>query len=188
DTRQLPEGGHHDPLNATGLPRLLAATLKHAQTAGQIRLDQDARQLWHDAYHQLARPHPGALGQITARAEAHTIRLAVIYALADGKHQISPQHLNAAVALHDYATRSAAWALHGATGQPLAERCGPELGGPPAGGDLGDGRSVGCLEGAESVIDLAGGLVVFEGVADLAAGQAGGVGFQSRPGRTIAVR
>ncbi|MGH2841295.1 MAG: DUF3987 domain-containing protein [Solirubrobacteraceae bacterium] len=120
--RLLPEGGDHDPLNATGLPRLLTATLKHAHTAGQIRLDPDARQLWHDAYHQLARPHPGALGQITARAEAHTIRLALLYALADGKHQIGPPHLNAAVALHDYATRSAAWALHGATGQPLAEQ------------------------------------------------------------------
>ena len=53
---------------------------------------------------------------------------------------------------------------------------GPELRGPAAGGDLGDGRSTGCLEGAERVIDLAGGLVVLEGVADLAAGQAGRVG------------
>ena len=38
-------------------------------------------------------PLPGVLGQITARAEAHTIRLALIYALADGKQQIGPQHL-----------------------------------------------------------------------------------------------
>jgi len=41
--RLLPEGGHHDPLHNTGLTRLLAATLKHAQTAGDIRLDPDAR-------------------------------------------------------------------------------------------------------------------------------------------------
>ena len=39
-----------------------------------------------------------------------------------------------------------------------------------------DGRATGGLECAERVIDLAGGLVVLEGVADLAAGQAGGVG------------
>ena len=50
---------------------------------------------------------------------------------------------------------------------------GPELRRAPAGGDLGDGRSAGCLEGAESVVELSGGLVVLEGVADLAAGQAG---------------
>jgi hypothetical protein len=131
--RLLPEGGDHDPLNATGLPRLLAATLKHAQTAGQIRLDADARELWHRAYQQLSQPHDGIVGQITARAEAHTIRLALIYALADGAKQISPPHLHAALALHDYATRSAAWALTGATGQPLAEQIHTALRHSPAG-------------------------------------------------------
>lgn len=53
---------------------------------------------------------------------------------------------------------------------------GPELCGAPAGSDLGDGRSAGGLQGAERVIESAGGLVVLEGVADLAAGQAGRVG------------
>jgi hypothetical protein len=131
--RLLPEGGHHDPLHGTGLTRLLAATLKHAQTAGRISLDHDARALWHDAYRQLAHPLPGVLGQITARAEAHTIRLALLYALADGKRQISPPHLQAALALHDYAARSAAWALNGATGQPLAEQIHAALQANPAG-------------------------------------------------------
>jgi hypothetical protein len=131
--RLLPEGGHHNPLHRTGLTRLLATTLKHAQTAGQIRLDQDARELWHDAYRQLARPLPGVLGQITARAEAHTIRLALLYTLADAKQHIGPQHLDAALALHDYAARSAAWALHGATGQPLAEQIHTALQAHPAG-------------------------------------------------------
>jgi hypothetical protein len=131
--RLLPEGGHHDPLADTGLPRLLTATLKHAQTAGQIRLDTDARELWHHAYQQLAQPRDGIVGQITARAEAHTIRLALIYALADGAKQIGPQHLHAALALHDYATRSADWALTGATGQPLAEQIHTALRHTPAG-------------------------------------------------------
>lgn len=131
--RLLPEGGHHDPLHGTGLTRLLTATLKHAQTAGQIRLDPDAREHWHDAYHQLARPLPGVLGQITARAEAHTIRLALLYALADGKQHIAPQHLQAALALHDYATRSASWALKGTTGEPLAEQIHAALRQNPAG-------------------------------------------------------
>jgi hypothetical protein len=131
--RLLPEGGHHDPLHETGLSRLLTAALKHAQTAGQLRLDKDARERWHDAYRHLARPHPGILGQITARAEAHTIRLALTYALADGQRQISPPHLKAALALHDYAARSAAWALNGATGQPLAEQIHSALKANPAG-------------------------------------------------------
>lgn len=50
---------------------------------------------------------------------------------------------------------------------------GPELCGAAAGGDLGDGRSAGASEGSEVVVELAGGLVVFEGVADLASGQPG---------------
>jgi hypothetical protein len=131
--RLLPEGGHHDPLGGTGLTGLLAATLKHAQTAGQVRLDPDARELWHDVYRQLAQPHDGIVGQITARAEAHTIRLALLYALADGQQQIAPQHLQAAIALHDYAARSADWALHGTTGQPLAEQIHAALTTNPAG-------------------------------------------------------
>jgi hypothetical protein len=131
--RLLPEGGHHDPLADTGLTGLLAATLKHAQTAGDVRLNPAARELWHDAYRQLARPVPGVLGQITARAEAHTIRLALLYTLADGQRHIGPQHLTAALALHDYAARSAAWALSGATGRPLAEQIHAALQAHPAG-------------------------------------------------------
>jgi hypothetical protein len=121
--RLLPEGGNPDPLAGTGLDRLLAATLKHAQTAGEVRLDPAARELWHQVYHQLAEQQPGGIvGQITARAEAHTIRLALLYALTNGQQRITPPHLTAALALHDYAARSAAWALTGATGQPLAEQ------------------------------------------------------------------
>lgn len=131
--RLLPEGGHHDPLAGTGLDRLLAAAVQHARNAGQLRLDAEARELWHRVYQQLAEPQPGIVGQITARAEAHTIRLALIYALADSAKQISPQHLHAALALHDYAARSAGWALTGATGQPLAEQIHAALTANPAG-------------------------------------------------------
>ena len=94
----------------------------HART-GQVRLDADARELWHHAYRKLAtEPHDGIVAQITARAEAHVIRLALLYTLTDGQRQINTAHLTAALALQDYAARSAAWALTGATGDPLAEQ------------------------------------------------------------------
>lgn len=121
--RLLPEGGDPDPLRDTGLDRLLAAALRQARTAEQIRLDPDARELWHHAYRELAtEPTDRIVAQITARAEAHTIRLALIYTLTDGQRQIGVSHLTAALALQNYAARSAAWALTGATGQPLAEQ------------------------------------------------------------------
>jgi hypothetical protein len=132
--RLLPEGGQHDPLAGTGLPRLLAATLKHARGVGQVSLDDPAREQWHHAYRRLAtQPADGIVGQITARAEAHVIRLALLYALADGQSQIRPPHLTAALALHDYAIRSAAWALTGATGEPLAEQIHAALQAHPGG-------------------------------------------------------
>jgi hypothetical protein len=121
--RLLPDGGHPDPLHGTGLDRLLAAALRQARTAGQIQLDDHARELWHHAYRKLANEPPNTIvAQVTARAEAHIIRLALLYALTDGKRQISAPHLQAALALQDYAARSAAWALTGATGNPLAEQ------------------------------------------------------------------
>jgi len=117
-----------------GLDRLLAGALKQARTAGNVQLAPDARELWHHAYRKLAaEPHDQIVAQITARAEAHVIRLALIYALADGQRQISSQHLQAALALQNYAARSAAWALTGATGQPLAEQIHATLRQHPAG-------------------------------------------------------
>ncbi|MGO9751323.1 MAG: hypothetical protein ACLP22_07400 [Solirubrobacteraceae bacterium] len=118
--RLLPEGGDPDPLHGTGLDRRLASTLAAARNAGQIRLSDDAREHWHHAYQQLAEPASGIAGAISARAEAHSIRLALLYALLDTESQIGPAHLNAALALWDYAKRSATWALERTSGDPLA--------------------------------------------------------------------
>ena len=119
--RLLPEGGDPNPLKDTGLARYLASTLKHARTTGQVKLAQDTRELWWHTYPQLTQPADGLTGQLTARAEAHVIRLALIYALLDATNTIRPEHLNAALALWDYAHRSAAWAINHTTGDPLAE-------------------------------------------------------------------
>jgi hypothetical protein len=119
--RLLPEGGDPDPLKGTGLSRYLTSVLKHAHTAGKVTLTPDARELWWHTYPQLTQPGDGLLGQLTARAEAHVIRLALLYALLDGQKTIQPDHLRAALALWDYAERSAAWALGQTAGNPLAE-------------------------------------------------------------------
>jgi hypothetical protein len=122
-TRLLPEGGANDPLAGTGLLRLLSAAIEHARTAGRLTFDPAARELWHHAYIELAHARqPGIAGAICARAEAHTIRLALIYALSDGERTIKTEHLQAALALWDYAARSATWTLQGATGDQLAEQ------------------------------------------------------------------
>jgi hypothetical protein len=120
--RLLPEGGDPDPLHHTGLDHRLAKALQAARRTGQLRLSSRARHAWADAYQQLAEPQPGIAGAISARAEAHTIRLALIYTLLDTARQNQPEHLNAALALWDYTLRSATWALERTTANPLAHQ------------------------------------------------------------------
>jgi hypothetical protein len=120
--RLLPEGGQADPLKGTGLDARLQRTLTTAKHAGQLRLCPRARRAWTDAYRQLAEPQPGIAGAIAARAEAHTIRLALLYALIDGEREIQPAHLVAALSLWRYAQNSAIWALEHSTGDPLAQQ------------------------------------------------------------------
>ena len=120
--RLLPEGGDPDPLKRTGLDRRLTTTLSTAQRAGQLRLSARARHTWADAYQRLAQPQAGIAGAISARAEAHTIRLALLYTLLDNTRQIQPAHLTAALALWDYVQRSATWALERTAGDPLARQ------------------------------------------------------------------
>jgi hypothetical protein len=78
---------------------------------------------WRDIYTRLAtEPDDGIAGALCARAEAHVLRLAMLYALLDGQPTIRTAHLRSGLALWDYAARSAAWATGGATGDPLAEQ------------------------------------------------------------------
>lgn len=120
-TRLLPDGGHPDPIAGTGLDRQLALAIAAARDTGHLAMTPHGRTLWHRAYQQLAEPQAGLAGQLTARAEAHVIRLALIYALLDRAAAIGPEHVHAALALHHYAARSTAWALEPDTGDPIAE-------------------------------------------------------------------
>jgi hypothetical protein len=120
--RLLPEGGSPDPLAGTGMAEQLGTNLAAARHAGQVTLDIAAALEWRDIYARLAhQPDDGIAGALSARAEAHVLRLAMLYALADGQTTIRTGHLRSGLALWDYAARSAAWATRSATGDPLGE-------------------------------------------------------------------
>ena len=122
-TQLLPEGGARNPLAKTGCKDRLAEALEHARGAGELRLHSSAKRHWRGTYKEMSkRSVEGVTGALTARAEAHSIRLALIYALLDGASSIRVEHLQAAFALWGYAARSAVWALPDATGDPLAEQ------------------------------------------------------------------
>ncbi|MBV9942057.1 MAG: hypothetical protein JO262_08025 [Solirubrobacterales bacterium] len=107
-------------LRSYPLPRQRAQT--RADGRASDTRPRRPRELWWNTYPHLTQPGDGLAGQVLARAEAHTIRLALIYALLDAQRHIQPTHLQAALALWDYAVRSATWARGQATGDPLAEQ------------------------------------------------------------------
>ena len=80
-----------------------------------------AYRLWVAVYPALSDDQPGLLGTITARGEAQTIRLGMIYALLDHKDQIDEAHLKGALAVWEYCEASAARIFGGALGDPVAD-------------------------------------------------------------------
>ena len=63
--------------------------------------------MWETIYCDLnERFLPGAIGQLAARAEAHIVRLALLYALTGRSSSIGLDHLSAALSLWDCAEES----------------------------------------------------------------------------------
>ena len=77
--------------------------------------------IWRDAYEDLSEGKPGLTGAVTSRAEAQTLRLALIYALLDGADDIHDVHLNAGLAVWRYCEQSVAVIFGTSIGDPLAD-------------------------------------------------------------------
>ena len=108
--RSLPGGGNIGVLNPF-IDRLKAIILK-AKGIGEVKRDADAERLWCEVYPSLkvsgdSIPH-------TDRARPYVLRLSLLFAIADGEKVIRKPHLQAALAVWDYCSGSAA-TLFGAT-------------------------------------------------------------------------
>src|SRR5262249_48216784 len=92
--------------------------------AGSIRITmtEGARELWCAVYSALSEGKAGLFGAVVARGEAQTVRLAMIYALLDGKQAIDVPHLEAALAFWEYAEASAERIFGERLGNPVADR------------------------------------------------------------------
>jgi hypothetical protein len=132
-SKELPHGGNLEVSEIEALAKEVRAVFSKAadnpfsalgeqQCKGdQITMDAEAHALWTEAYHELSNGHPGLLGAITGRAEAQTIRLALLYALLDGSKQIKAVHLRAALALWQYCEDSARHIFGDSVGDPFAD-------------------------------------------------------------------
>ena len=120
-SKLLPFGGALDGDQFAELRDTVRLALRFAQQHRPITFDDQARERWIEIYQQLSSARPGLAGAATARAEAHTARLALIYALLDLSEHIRLEHLEAALAVWRYSAASARWIFGDALGDPTAD-------------------------------------------------------------------
>jgi hypothetical protein len=92
-----------------------------ARKTTRMDRDAEAEALWEGVYPELSKGKPGLFGAIIGRAEAQVMRLACLYALLDCSAIVKKEHLNAALALWDYAEDSARLIFGDALGDPMAD-------------------------------------------------------------------
>jgi Bifunctional DNA primase/polymerase, N-terminal/Primase C terminal 1 (PriCT-1) len=104
-SRLLSEGGQD--LDLDPLRHALSEARDKAKGIGQMSRSPEARLLWQAIYPELSTERSGLWGAVTARAEAQTLRLSMLYALLEGCDIICAGHLRAALALWRYCDDSA---------------------------------------------------------------------------------
>jgi hypothetical protein len=132
-SKLLPEGGEVDPAEWEALRRELVEALGFARTVGEMTRDDGARALWREVYGPLSEGRPGLAGALLARAEAHVLRLSMLYALMDRFATVQAAHLLAALALWDYCERSVFYIFGDGLGDPVADELLRLLRGCPGG-------------------------------------------------------
>jgi hypothetical protein len=120
-SKLLPFGSALDSERLAEISHAVRMALRFASQHRPITFDDAARERWIDAYPELTADRSGLVGAATARAEAHTVRLALTYALLDLSERICPEHLEAALAVSRYSAASAHWIFGDALGDPTAD-------------------------------------------------------------------
>ena len=120
-SKELPFGGALIDNEILDLGNRLTGIVEKVKPVGRVKMNTAARQKWQDIYSALSAEQHGLLGAVTARAEAQTVRLALLYALLDGTNEIDEPHLRAALAVWEYCDASAAHIFGNALGDPVAD-------------------------------------------------------------------
>ena len=118
--QELPE---NDELPAIAdLVKRLHKSIEFAKTAGQLKRDDQARELWASVYHDLSQGKPGLFGAIIARGAPQVLRQSLHYALLDCSKLVRIEHLQAALECWRYSEGSARWMFQAGTGNRNADR------------------------------------------------------------------
>jgi hypothetical protein len=103
-SKRLPSGGNISVLTPFIAP--LKEAIAQASSLGLVKRTLEAEKAWAEWYCALPE-REGIVGKVTARAEAHALRLSLIFALADGSSVIDLPHLRAGLAVWEYCERGA---------------------------------------------------------------------------------
>jgi hypothetical protein len=120
-SKELPFGGGNIDNQIADLGATMAPVVENAKMMGRISMTGAAEDKWREVYSALTADQSGLLGAITARGDPQTLRLAMIYALLDGKSEIDGPHLEAALAVWEYCESSAPHIFGNALGDPDAD-------------------------------------------------------------------
>lgn len=177
-SKLLPEGGRMHTVDVAELVRDLSASVTFAKQTTRalhvVDFDERARELWHVVYGALSEGADGLLGALTARAEAQTRRLAVLYALLDSSPTVQATHLLAALALWDYCHRSAEHIFGDSLGDPVVDELLRALRGREIGLTKTEIRDLFGRHKRGDEIDRALGVLLERGLADYEMEQTGG--------------
>ncbi len=120
-SKRLPFGGSVDGKSMLDLGSRLAAAADLARVRGTMIWTSTGKTLWEGEYGRLTEDRPGLWGAITNRAEAHVLRLAMIFAALDKSAEIADAHVLAALAVWRFCDRSAAYLFGGSLGDRDAD-------------------------------------------------------------------
>lgn len=120
-SKLLPFGGDMDPQALAAFTTRLRSAIERAHTLDRLTWSATARELWADVYPDLSSGKPGLLGAILSRAEAQTLRLAILYAALRGSAVIDVEDLKPALATWAYCEASARHIFGARLGNRLAD-------------------------------------------------------------------
>jgi hypothetical protein len=106
-SKALPESDGTPEGTLTPLVADLRKVMAWTQEPRRLARNGEAKKLWASVYTALSEGEPGLVGAVLGRAEAHALRLSLIYAVLDQSPDVRPEHLRAALAVWDYAEASA---------------------------------------------------------------------------------
>ena len=120
-SKLLPDGGNLDWAKMAPFVETLRSHVDFATYVQELKRDPKINEFWRSAYGRLSQSPGGLMGAVVGRSTAYVLRLMTIYALLDRSPDVRLPHLEAALALWNYAQDSVSYIFGDSLGDPVAD-------------------------------------------------------------------